>query len=101
MNSKIKIKGVALIGDSSIPCMGEIEILNFSPEHRTAYAWWRIFDTDGKLLAAKSRNYFIDKDTLVESDIIELALKNITNYRMGRKRVFSEVEIIGENHDSG
>ena len=96
MNSKLKIKGVALVGDLPIPCLGEIEILNFNAEHRTAYAWWRIFDQDGKLLAAKSRNYFTDKADFSDLDVIPLILQNIKNYRIGRNRVFSQVEIVEE-----
>ena len=51
-------------------------------------------DEKGGILAGRSRNYFVDNEAPSESAAIELILADIKKYRMGRKKVFSEIEIV-------
>ena|SRR5258708_3342030 len=97
LNLKILIKkilGFALINDSRIPCGGEIKVLKVDRQHKTAYVSWQVVDENGQLLASKSRNYFLDKEKLTETDIVEAVLDNILKYRMGRVHLFSELKIV-------
>jgi hypothetical protein len=78
----------------SISCIGKIKIL-----HRTGksiYAGWEMHIEDGTSLAGVSRNYFMNKENASEEEVIPFILDNIMNYRIGRERVFTEVQVINE-----
>ena len=87
-----KIKGWCSVDGASFPCCGSLEILH--KKGKSIYASWKMQGEDETILASVSREYFTDKDQIEESDVMPLILNNITNYRLGRKRIFSRVEIV-------
>ena len=75
-------------------CIGKIQIL-----HRTGksvYASWELHIEDGTSLAGIKRNYFMNKENASDQEVIPFILDNVMNYRIGRKRIFTEVQVINE-----
>jgi hypothetical protein len=60
---------------------------------KTIYASWNMYDESKAFLGSRARTYFIDKDDIQEADIIPLILNNISNFRIERERIFSDIEI--------
>ena len=85
----MKIKALANIDNSIIPCTGEIEI-HWIKEPQ-AYVTWKLF-SDKSLIASKSKNYFFEKDIDTHNSLIKRVIEEIKNYRIGRKKVFEKVE---------
>ena len=88
----MKIQGLYTSDSNPILCKGEIRILR--QEQKVFYASWHMEDEKGGILAGRSRNYFVDNEAPSESAAIELILADIKKYRMARKKVFSEIEIV-------
>ena len=87
-----RIKGMCAMDGVNFACIGSLE--SFHQRGKVVYASWEMRREDGTLLAGVSREYFINKDNIEESDILPLILYNIANYRLGRKRIFSEITIV-------
>ena len=88
---KIQVAGNAKIDNRIIPIHGNIEVLNKTD--KVAYASWCLFDSSNNLLASVSRSYFIGGKTDSNKELLDMIISNILNYRMGRQRVFSEIEV--------
>lgn len=76
----------------TISCIGKIQIL-----HRTGkpvFASWEMHSEDGTSLAGVTRNYFMNKENASDKEVIPYILENVINYRIGRKRIFTEVQVI-------
>jgi len=97
MNKIVKIEGLY---NSLQKCYGEIEIvkIDFAKVY-SAYVSWRIFNESGQNIASFSKNYFLGDRLLIKYEILEIVLKNIKNYRIGRKLAFSEIKIIDAEND--
>jgi hypothetical protein len=88
----MKIKGLSTIDDIIIDCQGSITI-HFT-KGQVVYATWCIFDSQDRMLAAKSRSYFFDSDNITEDAIIDKVFKDILKYRIGRKKVFFDICVV-------
>ena len=76
----------------AMSCIGKIQIL-----HRTGksvYASWEMQIEDGKNVAGVKRNYFMNKENASDQEVIPFILDNVMNYRIGRKRIFTEVQVV-------
>ena len=87
-----QIQGLYTSDGNHTFCKGEIKILR--QEQKVFYASWNMQDEKSVNLAGKTRNYFVDNEKLSESTLIELILADIKKYRIGRKKVFSEIEVV-------
>ena len=57
-----------------------------------AYITWQFFTGD-KLIASKSENFFYKEGIENEDELINRVLKKIEGYRIGRKKIFEDLEI--------
>jgi hypothetical protein len=89
-----RIKGLYSMGGSTVPCFGKIEILNRT--EKNVYASWEMRAENGSTLAGVSRNYFVGKQNVSENDLLPIIINNVINYRIGRKKIFTRVEIVDE-----
>ena len=91
-----KIQGLYNPDENPVLCKGEIKILR--RDRNVVYAAWHMEDENGGNLAGVTRNYYVEEENVSESAAIELAIElilaNIKKYRIGRKKVFSEIEIV-------
>jgi len=55
----------------------------------TVYVSWKIVDEKNSLLAGKSRKYF--QNNLTEKTFIQEIINSISNYRIGRKKMFANL----------
>jgi hypothetical protein len=90
----VKIIGKAYINNSKVPCYGEIEI--HSVNEKQAYVTWRI-STQKSLLAAVTSDYYIENDKISIDEILKRVIDSILKYRIGRKRIFSEISFSAES----
>ena len=84
----MKIKAIAHINNKIFHCRGSIQIHWI--KEKQAYVSWQIINGD-QLLAGKSENIYIDNDA--EREIINKTIARIEKYRLGRKKVFSEIVV--------
>lgn len=82
----MKIKAIAHINNTILYCTGTIKIHWI--KEKQAYISWQIINED-QLLAGKTENIYIDNDS--EREIINKTIARIEKYRLGRKKVFSEI----------
>lgn len=94
MISIYKTRGISNWQNPGINCMGTIKILRRTG--KSVYASWEMHTEDGTNLGGVSRNYFMNKENALDEEAIALILDHIMNYRIGRKKVFAEVQIIIE-----
>jgi hypothetical protein len=87
-----KIEGTCISENAPFKCRGEIEIVNRTD--KTVYASWKVYDEVGNFIAAVSRNYFMGEGNLTNYDLAKLVIDNILKYRMSRRKIFLEMEII-------
>jgi hypothetical protein len=74
-------------------CVGDIHIDKIN--EKTAYGQWQILDETGKNIAGVARSYYHGKgESVQEKEILDLVIENIENYRVSRKQVFSNIQII-------
>ena len=85
---KKKITGVY---NSNI-CNGEITII--SRDSNSVYANWVMYDDQNILITSFTNKYFIGDKILNDIELINMIAERILSYRIGRKRVFTEVKII-------
>jgi hypothetical protein len=89
----MKIELKADIDENKLDCNGEVEILSISPSQ--AYISWSIYNIlDNSRIAGVSKNYLIESDYKSKEEIIGIVLKDILKYRIGRKKVFSDILLI-------
>jgi hypothetical protein len=88
----VQIQGLYTPENDPIHCKGVIDILR--QEQKVVYASWQIRDENGVQIGSVSRNYFVDKEKVSDIDAIELILNDIRNYSIGRKKVFSEIQVL-------
>lgn len=86
------IKGLCTLDRSVSLCRESIEVTRVTG--KIIYASWEMYDQNDIKLAGVSRNYFVDKDELEESDVFPVIFENIANYKVNRRKVFSEIEIV-------
>ena len=86
----MKKKFTALFNNSI--CFGLIEILNINRVHKTAYVSWQISNGENNPIAGLINNYFLGKDNFTNDEIYNLVKDQIPKYRIGREKVFSNVE---------
>lgn len=72
-----------------LDCTGTIKIIR--KRKPQAYVGWQIYFCSHRL-AGRSENYFFEDETGDDSEILSRALKKIERYRIGRKKVFFDVE---------
>ena len=94
MSSPIRIAGICHMQSPPINCIGSVTILH--RHGKSVYASWEMHTEDGTNLGGVSRNYFMNKENALDEEAIALILDHIMNYRIGRKKVFAEVQIIIE-----
>ena len=94
MTTIFHIRGVCHMQSPSMSCIGTIQILNRNG--KSVYASWEMHIEDGTNLGGVSRNYFMNKENASDEEVIPLILDHIMNYRIGRKRFFTEVQIMNE-----
>lgn len=87
-----KLQGLYNLDKNPVLCKGELKILR--RDRKVVYAAWHMEDENGSNLAGVTRNYFVDEENASENAAIELILTNIRKYRIGRKKAFSEIEIV-------
>jgi hypothetical protein len=92
MNRIANIEAVCKMDGEVYPCHGYIEILG-SDEH-TVKIHWRVFMKYGGSVALKGISLYEGDRNLTNEQIIEKAVASIEKYRINRKRVFSEVNVI-------
>lgn len=80
-------------GKESINCKGEIQVIN--EDQYTFYIQWNVFEKDGSVIAGKVRKFNKEND-LLTMELLNDVLKDIRNYRIGRKRIFSEVHFVND-----
>ena len=73
-------------------CFGIIEIINTNRPNKTAYVSWSIFKAEGKPIGGLINNYFLGNEDFSDEEVFDLVKDQIQKYRIGRKRVFSNVE---------
>ena len=88
----MKLKAKAKIDNQILDCTGTVEI-HWKKAHQ-AYITWQFFNGD-KLIVSKSDNFFYEKETESEPQLIYKVLKKIEGYRIGRKKIFQDVKICG------
>lgn len=101
MREIMKIEGLYNSENNSLQkCFGEIEIvkIDFTKVY-SAYVTWRVFNESGQNIASFSKNYFLGDKQLPNYEIFEIVLKNIKNYRIGRKLAFSDIKILNAEND--
>ncbi len=86
----MKLKAKVNIDKDKLDCEGSLEIhWKKSPQ---AYVTWQFFNGD-KLIVSKSDNFFYNEDIENEDELINRILKKIEEYKIGRKKIFEEIEI--------
>ena len=93
MNDKFKVKAIYKYGDITSNVFGELEIRHKGD--KKAYVSWTMSDDKGNRLGGVSREYYFG-EFYDENKLVEMVLENIRRFRMDRKRVFFNVEIISE-----
>jgi hypothetical protein len=88
----MKIKGKAWLDGETIDCFGEIKILSI--EGKMAYASWHIWDNRNIPIASLSRQYYTGDINYSKDYIIKMVLDNILKYKPGRRKIFTNIEII-------
>lgn len=86
----VKKKFTAIFDDSI--CFGVIEIIKTDKIHKTAYVGWSISNSEEKPIAGFINDYFLGKDDFTNEEVFNLVKNQIHKYRIGRKKVFSNVE---------
>ena len=84
-------KKIKAIYDSQ-PCQGEIDIL--SNDSRSVYAKWIMYDNHNSMVTSFTNKYFIGDEKLDNIEIFNMIASRIQSYRIGRKRIFTEVKVI-------
>ena len=85
----MKLKAKAIIDNVKLDCEGSLEIhWQKSPQ---AYVTWQFFN-GGKLIVSKSENFFYQEELENEDELIKRVLKKIEGYRIGRKKIFENIE---------
>ena len=69
---------------------GSMEILSRSG--RSVYVIWTFWDKENKLIASLRHNYFLESENVDDLAILDLVKNQISKYRIGRRRLFSNVE---------
>jgi hypothetical protein len=87
----MRIKAIACIDNNITSCEGRIEI--HWKKGFQAYATWNL-SSEGAPLASRSSNYYFKEDLHSEEDLMNNILSKIQEYRIDRKKVFSEVQLI-------
>lgn len=86
----MKLRAIANIDNDKLVCEGSIEIhWKKSPQ---AYITWQFFNGE-KLIVSKSENFFYKEEIENEDELINSVLKKIEGYKIGRKKIFDEIEI--------
>ena len=91
INEKIKIQALNTLDAGAFLSKGFIEIL--CVENQEAYVSWQMFDKSESSIASVSRRYYLGNQPYTKDKIIEMAIANIENFRVGRKHIFSDVKI--------
>ena len=89
MDDEIKIQALCKLNDSVFPCSGYIKVLWV--KNNEGYISWQMFDAGGNNIAGVSRRYYLNSQPLNKDKIIEMAFANIEKFRIGRKRIFSDI----------
>lgn len=95
MNDKFKVKAIYKYGDITSNSFGEIGIRR--KEDKKAYVAWNMSDDKGNRLGGVSREYYLG-EFYDENKLVEMILENIRRFRINRKRIFFDVEIISEKN---
>lgn len=86
----MKLKAKANLNKEKLDCEGSLEIhWRRSPQ---AYVTWQFFNGD-KLIVSKSENIFYKEEIENEDELINLVLKKIEGYKIGRKKIFEEIVV--------
>lgn len=86
----MKLKAKVNIDKNKSDCEGSIEIhWKKSPQ---AYVTWQFFN-GGILIVSKSEIFFYKEEIENEGELINRVLKKIEGYKIGRKKIFEEIEI--------
>lgn len=86
----MKIKALAIINNNHVICSGILEVHMIS--NFEIYVSWKLF-ADEALVAAKSEPIFFKDGLPNNENIINGIIERIENYRIGRKKIFKEVEM--------
>jgi hypothetical protein len=86
----MKLKAKVNINNVVLDCAGSIEI--HWKKNPQAYITWQFYYED-KLIVSKSENFFIGQEKENDDELISKVLKKIENYKIGRKRIFEDIEI--------
>jgi hypothetical protein len=90
----MKLKAKVNIDNQELDCTGSIEI-HWIKEPQ-AYITWQFFYGD-KLIASKSDNFFFQENKDNMDELIKRVLKKIEGYKIGRKKIFEEIELCLED----
>jgi hypothetical protein len=89
-------RNIKAVSESKL-LFGTIEVLNQKKEN--VYAKWILYDSDKNLIASFTNNYFIGNSPLNNDQVFELIKNKILQYRIGRNRIFQEIEFIKNDKD--
>jgi predicted transcriptional regulator len=87
----MKIKAIANVDNNKIRCVGEIKLNLISGNQ--VYIIWSLLHED-KLIAAKSETLYYRTSGNNEENLMKIIVEKIKRYRIGRKRIFEEVEVV-------
>ena len=89
---EIKIQATCKIGDESFVSNGVITFAEAKGDE--VYAQWEMYDSKGNRIAGVAQTYYFSGDEPTESRILETVRYNIEHYRIDRRRIFFDLEIL-------
>lgn len=90
---EIKIQATCKIGDERFVSTGVITLAEAKGDE--VYAQWEMYDQEGDRIAVVAQTYHFSGDEPTESRIVEMVRYNIEHYRLDRRRIFFDPEIVG------
>lgn len=90
---EIKIQATCKIGDESFVSTGVITFAEANGNE--VYAQWEMYDQKGDRIAGVAQTYYVSGDEPTENRILEMVRYNIEHYRIDRRRIFFDPEIVG------
>ncbi len=95
MNTLEPLNVSAIYDDGSLKlkCSGEILIDRIDKEHHTASVTVRFLSEGGLSLISFGRTFYYGEEEFSEEKIFQRTLDKINNYRIDRKKVFSDIQV--------
>ncbi|TGD76793.1 hypothetical protein [Hymenobacter wooponensis] len=84
----MKISAIAHFDNKEIPCLGEIGV--HAIKYPQAYVIWQLSSEEG-VVAYKASNLYFPYREEEKDRLFETVLAYIRTYRIGRRRLFTEV----------